>query len=78
MPERERWKVLPSAEKKLSVEDLVFWRSSSMNRQTVTSSSVGSLKLYLEMMRDYMESRNVELYSESLNLYLPYHQYIIS
>ncbi|PSN45406.1 hypothetical protein C0J52_18369 [Blattella germanica] len=73
MPERERWKVIPSAEKKLSIQDFVFWRSNSMTRRTVTSSSIGSLKLYLEMMCGHMESGNVELYSEPLNLYLPYH-----
>ncbi|PSN45434.1 hypothetical protein C0J52_22794 [Blattella germanica] len=61
MPERKRWKVIPSAEKKLPVQDLVLGRSSSMTRRTVTSSSVGSLKLYLEMMCDHMESGNVEL-----------------
>ncbi|PSN53454.1 hypothetical protein C0J52_05168, partial [Blattella germanica] len=75
-----RWEVIPSAEKKLSIQVFVFWKSSSTTRRTVTSSSVGSLKLYLEMMCGHMESGNVQLYSESLNLYLPYHikAYIIS
>ncbi|PSN41008.1 hypothetical protein C0J52_16062 [Blattella germanica] len=72
MPELERWKVLPSAEKKLSIQDFVIRKSSSTTRRTVPSSSVGSLKLYLEMMCGHMESGNVELYSEPLNLYLPY------
>ncbi|PSN45192.1 hypothetical protein C0J52_21922 [Blattella germanica] len=56
MSERERWKVIPSSEKKLFFQDLVFWRSSSMTRRTETNSSVGSLKLYLEMICGHMKS----------------------